>query len=214
MSVAKKLKDSVVPYEQHPEPHDLKVLILGDSTALGTGTNDSRESTAGRLGSDYPNADIKNISENGLKLEGLLKIIYEIPKESHFDLIIIQIGANDITGFTPFQKIEAELDELLLWTNLSGTKTIILTSGNIGLAPVFRAPLSNIISARTNSVRELFKKKIALDESASYVDLFKNKEEDIFSKDPERYYASDKFHPSGYGYEIWYQEIKKYLDLK
>ncbi len=190
----------------------MKILVAGDSTGVGTGADDSRYGTPGRLGNDFSEADIENISENGLKIEGLVKKLESLSSENHYDLILIQIGANDIVSLTPLKKVKEDLSLLMNLATEKGERIIVLTSGNIGLSPIFRSPLSEIISKRTLSVREIFMNEIALHENVKYVDLFKNAEEDIFLTDIDKYYASDYYHPSKDGYGVWYEEIRKKLD--
>ncbi len=37
------------------------------------------------------------------------------------------------------------------------------------------------------------------------------KHEDVFTKDPKRYYAPGDLHPSGDGYGMWYERIKTHI---
>jgi len=212
VKVSLKIQESAVPYEQHPEDANMKILVAGDSTGVGTGAGEGQFSTAGRLGRDYPKADIINISENGLRLEGLARKLEKLSSDSKYDLILMQIGANDITGLTSLKAIEERLSAVLNYATTHSSEVIVVTSGNIGLSKVFRAPLSTFISRRTLKVRNSYMEKIGMYSSVNYVDLFKDAEHDIFITDVEKYYAKDLFHPSKDGYGIWYEEIKKVLD--
>lgn len=212
IKISKEIEKDTVAYEQYPQNPSMKILVTGDSTAFGTGVSDMKESTAGRLGNDFPEATIQNISENGLKIEGLVEKIKSLPDSSSYDVILIQIGANDVTGVTSLKKVKEDLSQLMKLVTSKSERIIILTSGNIGLSPVFRAPLSQAITKRTLLVREIFLNEVKLHESVQYVDLFKVAEEDIFLTDVDKYYASDYFHPSGDGYGIWYKDIKNKLN--
>jgi len=46
----------------------LRMLFIGDSTAVGTGARSNTQSVAGYFGHDYPAAQIDNNSYNGRKL--------------------------------------------------------------------------------------------------------------------------------------------------
>lgn len=207
---SKEIEAHTIPYEQHFATSSMKILVAGDSTGVGTGAEDNQQSTAGRIGKDFPHADIKNISENGLKLEGLRNKLESLPDEQ-YDLIVIQIGANDIVGRTSYKEIESQLNDVLDISGGFSKKIVVLTSGNIGLSPVFKFPVSTFMMHRTRAVRDIFLDQIGDRAGIDYVDLFKNKEEDPFGKNVEHYYATDFFHPNGEGYGVWYEQMRPFL---
>ena len=47
-----------VPFQRDFPDSNLKILFLGDSTALGTGAKDNTESVAGWFGRDFQTADL------------------------------------------------------------------------------------------------------------------------------------------------------------
>lgn len=205
----KNIEIKTTKYQQNPHDVALHFLVAGDSTGVGTGAAESTQSTAGLLGQMYPTAIITNISENGLKLADVAEKLSLITE--NYDLILLQVGANDIIGFTQYDTIEQELQEILSIATKHSKKVIVITSGNIGLSPVFRFPLSNFITNRTRKVREIFIKTIIKYPNVQYVDLFQNKENDVFHKNISKYYAHDLFHPSSEGYNYWFKKIKEVL---
>jgi lysophospholipase L1-like esterase len=204
---------TTLAYEQHPLRPTMRILIAGDSTGFGTGASNPKYSTAGLLGTDFPTADITNISENNLKLAGLQAKLAGLPTDGsgHYDLILLQIGANDIVQLTRISDIASRLGAVLDLATAHGTKVIILHSGNIGLSPVFKFPISTYMTYRASEVRTIYMKEIASRPSVQYVDLFQDAAHDIFSADPAKYYARDFFHPSDAGYAVWYAGIVKAL---
>ncbi len=187
----------------------MRILVMGDSTVVGTGGR-PEESIAGRLGARYPEAMIVNDSENGLKLEAFLDRL-EVRTEERYDLVVFQIGANDVIGMTPEEDIRARLTTALEQASVMAPHIIVICAGNVGLAPVFRWPLSALYTERSRSVRKLYLEVIALYPTARYVDLFNEREDEPFNKDIERYYAADRFHPSGDGYGIWFEKVEAAL---
>ncbi len=214
LSQAKKLTMSAViyptPYEQRPTNSSMRILVAGDSTAVGVGA-DSKDSIAGRIGKDFPSADITNVGVSGLRLAGLKQKLAS-RGEATYDLVVLQIGANDITGRTSYADIQKTLGEVLHMADGVGKKVIVLTAGNVGAAPAFKWPLSWYMTARTRIVRQIFMTEVAKHPNATYIDLFEEAAEDTFSKDIKRYYAPDFFHPSGDGYGVWYTKLR--LQLK
>ena len=205
--------DTTEPYEQTPENPVARILVAGDSTAYGTGAADSRYSIAGRIGQLYPDASITNVSINGLRLAGLNELLKKHSAD-RYDLIVFQIGANDVTGFTSQADVKTELRNALSYAQVQADSTIVITSGNVGLSPVFHPPLSQLLSWRTRVVRSIFMETVAEYETATYVDLYKDKANDEFSTDINRYYAPDLFHPSGDGYGLWFREVEPVLKAK
>jgi lysophospholipase L1-like esterase len=209
----KQLMSQAVPYEQHPVQPTQYFLVTGDSTAVGTGASTSTESTAGRLGQQFPSADITNVSENGLTLERLMQKLPALP-DKHYDLVLIQIGANDIVKFTSYSDVRSRLDTVLNWAQAHSTRTLVLTAGDDGLAPVFHFPLPQIYTHRTLEIRKIFMTEIGKYLSITYIDFYKNKEDEPFNKNIPLYYAPDHFHPSSAGYGIWYTGIQAALASK
>ena len=179
-----------------------RILVLGDSTAVGTGASNNIYSTTGRLSSKYPEAEVINISENGLKLAGLNEKIKNLTE--HYDIIVIQIGANDIIRLTDLETIDIELDKLLTKTKTLSDKVVILHSGNIGESKFFPWYVAPILSYRSKEVREIYIRRTSMHD-ATYVNL-------IDLHIDGKYYASDKLHLNDEGYGVWFDEIVKKIN--
>ena len=207
-SAPRKVSQHQIPFERNNPQARLKILVLGDSTGVGTGAPSNTESVAGWFGQDFPEAHIRNISVNGEKLSGLLK---NFPTErAYYDLVILQIGANDIVHLTSFKNIEKNIATAIDRAKLIGDHVVIMHSGDVGLAPIFSWPLGRLFTARTRVVRNIYM-KMAKEKGALYVNLFQERKDDLFLTDIDKYYAADHFHPSGQGYRFWYEEIRKTL---
>ncbi len=185
-----------------------RILVLGDSTAVGTGVDDPSGSVAGHFGRDFPGAYIETHAVNGLKAAGLDDLFPQVPDQS-FDLVLIQIGANDIIRGTPMHEFTASLTSVFTKAARAGKHVVALHSGNIGLAPMFPWPVSSILTARTRTYRQVYQ-RIAAEQGVVYVDLFEEAENDPF-RGPG-YYASDHLHLTAKGYGYWYDEIRKTMD--
>ena len=189
------------------------ILVLGDSTAVGTGATPAT-STAGRLGALYPTASVYNYAVNGLKLKGLIKQMNESPvkdfENKKADIVLIQIGANDLVYFTPLPQIENELKEVLRKASVIGKKIIILHSGLAGTAPIFPFWIEWLWNTRAWAVRSIYMRE-APKYGATYIDIITSSSDANFQKYPYKYYASDMFHPNSNGYSLWFEEIKKAL---
>jgi lysophospholipase L1-like esterase len=193
-------------FEQSTPTAYPRILVLGDSTAVGTGVNDSRDSIAGKFGKDFPDALIVNRAINGLKAGELDKNFPTFPEHS-FDLVLLHIGANDILRHTPPDAFTASLSSVFQKARKTGTHVVALHSGNIGLAPIFGYwPFNTYFRRKTLQYRSRYR-DIAATEGVTYVDLFKEAKEDPFRSDEARFYAADGLHLAEAGYEVWYRSI-------
>lgn len=200
---AKLVKQSQA-FERRIDGGSPRILIAGDSTAVGTGTT-PEGSTAGRFGADFPRAHIRNVSVNGWKIVDLLAAF---PTDESFDLAVLQIGANDIMRGTPEKEFETSLRALFEKATAAGTNVVALHSGNVGLAPMFRWPVSAVMRARSLRYRAIYK-KVAADHGVAYVDLYKEKGEDVLVDNIPKHYADDLLHLTADGYGTWYDAIRK-----
>ena len=79
---------------------ELRLLIAGDSAAAGVGASSQDEALCGRLvGYLQQHCTVKwrLVAVNGLDSPGLLKLLEETPAEN-FDVVVLSIGVNDVTG--------------------------------------------------------------------------------------------------------------------
>ncbi|MBP6342727.1 MAG: SGNH/GDSL hydrolase family protein [Candidatus Omnitrophica bacterium] len=208
-SVTKAVSYESVPFNRPLPAADLKFLFLGDSTAVGTGALSNQLSTAGYFGQDFPLAEVINYGVNGKRIRELLTDL-ETKKFGNFNLVVIQIGGNDIMKFTPYSNIEDDLLKVIQKAKTFGRHVVILHSGNVGTAPIFHWPFDYIMTQRTRKVREIYMRS-AKTLGVIYVDLFAEKKDDVFLTDVTRYYSSDFLHPSGDGYRWWYDRIVETL---
>ncbi len=186
-----------------PEYH---FLIIGDSSAVGVGAIPSEGSIAGRLAADFPTADIRNLAVSGSKVTDAIKQLENLPETERYDLILIQIGGNDIVRRTPYVDIERELPKLFSLANAHSENVVQLTSGNVGTSRLLPFGTRWYFTLRTKAVRKIFM-SIAVDQHVHYIDLFRTRAHDPYAQDPKTYYSPDFFHPSAEGYGDWYKFV-------
>jgi len=204
------LINSAVPYERIKNNAPMRILIIGDSTALGVGALSPLQSVAGRIGSRYPDSSVTTVANAGARIADIARTLTAMQKDQ-FDIVLIQVGANDIIRFTSKSTMRRGVDTMLTQAKLVSKNVLWMSSGNIGSAPFFSFPASIIMGIRTRSARELFIES-SKEHQVYYVDLYRSKLQDPFLKDKNKYFASDMLHPSGEGYGIWFDELKLSLD--
>jgi lysophospholipase L1-like esterase len=188
-----------------------KILIIGDSTAFGTGARRPEDSIGGRLARDFKDTNIINYGVNGALTKGVAEQI-ERAKGTKFDMVIVSTGGNDIWHFTSVQKIEYWLEVLLKDAiEVSDHRVIVLLYANFGLSPLFPRILRQILVRRSDKVRLAFE-KVCGRYKVPCIDLFLSNKDDIldsnpFKREPELYFSSDYMHPSSEGYGLWYKRM-------
>jgi len=200
----------ITPYEQ-TVPQGPVILVLGDSTGYGTGADDNSKTIAGRIGSDFPNYTVINISKNGRTIEELRRAMEEkidVPKAK---LILLQIGGNDILQKHDVATVKAHLVVVFGVTKQKGDQVVMISSGNVGTAvPYAKTPQGDEYEAISRTFREMFI-TTAKEAGVEYIDLFHEPEDDVFYLEPEIYLAIDGLHPSNAGYGVWYESLRPVL---
>lgn len=185
---------------------DQSILLIGDSTAVGTGSNDELKTLAGFLSRDYPNTNIVNKSENGAVTE---QVLFQLNNEigTEYNLIVISTGGNDVWAMTSKRKLRKVFTSLIKRAKAkSNDRTIVLFFGNEGSAPFFPFLLRKFLLRRTHMIRGLFE-DICEIEQVPFLELFSNPKENPFVVDPSHNFAPDGLHPNENGYWNWYKHL-------
>lgn len=202
------LAHAAVRYEQSGE--EPRILVIGDSTAVGTGASTSSKSVAGLVGGLYPKAMIRNRGINGAKVADAIKQLRD-ESEKNWDVVIIHIGGNDTLRFTDLNTLRADFRELLALAKTYGKEVIHISTGSLGTAKLLPWSTRWIFTLRTRQTRSIFLEEGA-QASIHSIDLFREPSNDPFAQEPETYYAADLFHPGDRGYADWFVKIRPVLE--
>jgi lysophospholipase L1-like esterase len=182
------------------------MLVLGDSTAVGVGT-ESEHSVPAKV-SRLIDASVENYAKSGAVVADLEAQLSRANKP-RYDLILIQAGANDVIHFRSLSAAQSQMSTLLEKVSKHSDKIILLTAGKIGDAPIFPMVLRPLLTSRAGNLRQRFL-QISEERGVKYVDLYTISEQ--FHSDPSRFYAKDMLHLSADGYDLWYQEVEKVVE--
>jgi len=200
----------VTPYEQVGNDGG-SILVIGDSTGYGTGAARSGESIAGRIGADYPSYSITNNSVNGRKIAGAMEVAQGLADSDRYDLIVLQIGANDLIAGVEADVVASDSQQLIEAVIPHTQKIIVISAGNIGATPLFAGDQA----ARYTDASRQFDQQMAIlgqtYDDMDFVSLFDEPADDPFVEKPDIYTAIDGLHPTSAGYGIWYQKAKPYF---
>lgn len=200
------------PFSASPRDAAHHILVVGDSTAVGTGAESPQDSVAGRISRDYPNSAIENHAEDGAVTAEVAAQLRAADRDN-YDLVLIQTGGNDALEFNNLDKVRKDIDTVLLQADRLGDRVVLVSVGDLGTAPAIPWPISYLLSKRANSIRTLFA-NAAKSQEVPFVDLFiEDKSRDPFARSPREHYARDGLHPSSEGYAEWYQTLRASVPL-
>lgn len=196
-------------FEHRPAASRGRVLVLGDSTGLGVGAAAPCESVAGLLAADFPHVEVVNRCSAGARVAD---VRVELERggwpAGHFDLVLVHAGGNDVLRGTRLAELADETTALLHGLRRVARRTVWLSSANVGLAPVFIAPFSWLMSARTRRAYAIVA-RCAQRAGAQFVSFVRERGDDPFSRDVATYFASDRLHPSSASYRYCYEHLKR-----
>lgn len=212
MIIDKRLGKKAKPFSIIQNESTMTVLVLGDSTAYGTGAKYAHYSIAGRLAKDLPHISIENQADNGARTHDTAQKALRLENTS-FDIVIVQVGGNDILSYTPAKHIYNNLQLILSRTKKIARKHVIFISPmNVSTSPLFWFPFNLLYGARSRMVRDMFH-KICHSHKVTLVDMYTPKYRDPFNEEGFPYFAKDLMHPNDKGYGLMYKKLREIADV-
>lgn len=191
--------------EVRPGEDPLHVVWLGDSTTSGVGADEFEDSMAYRVAAGIADGpvEVTVLGRSGDQVHEVLDDQLPRLAGTEADVVLVSIGANDVTAVTRPSTFEDRYRRLVDGIQQAAPDARIILVGipDLGTAPRIPQPLRQIAGARGGQLTDRIE-DVAQDEGVEYVDLG-DRTSEIFSSDPERYFAGDDFHPSSAGHEVW-----------
>ncbi|WP_439101278.1 SGNH/GDSL hydrolase family protein [Congregibacter sp.] len=189
-----------------------KILVVGDSTAVGTGAAAPEHSIAGRIAADFPRTTVLNFAEDGVLTGAIPGQIKQVPR-GPYDLVLVQVGGNDALRLTGSRELQRAIEKSLDAAVALSPRVLLVSVGDLGEARAAPWPLSLLLSYRSRLVRDVFA-DAARRRNVEFLDLLALSEEgNPFEDNSERYYARDGLHPSSAGYAVWYENLLSAVPL-
>jgi len=196
------------PLQQTPAAAALRLLIVGDSTAVGTGASSAGQTLAGRIARDHPRLLIENRGRNGARFAD---VVTQLAPAGRFDVVLILAGGNDVIRRTPPAALAEAVDATLARAATLAPTVVVMPAGNVGNAAMMLGPLSGWMSERSRALHALVR-TAAQRHGASHVDLFRERDQDPFVHNPALT-APDGLHPNDAGYRLWHETLLAQTDL-
>jgi lysophospholipase L1-like esterase len=209
ISTAAQLARDSEPFQHNPPNATLRLLIVGDSTGVGTGASAPQNSLAGLLAQAFPRLAIDNLAQDGATFEGVVK---QLQRDTvRYDAVLIQAGGNDVIRLRGDNAMRADIERAIALAAGRADIVLVMPAGNVGNAPFFFPPVSSLMSTRAARLHGHVK-AAAQQHGAAYINLFKDAANDPFANNPGLH-AADGLHPSDAGYRVWFDEIMRQAGL-
>lgn len=193
------------PFQASPAAATASLLVVGDSTAVGTGASDAGHSLPGLLAVAQPKLRVVNKAADGARYADFARQLEGVTER--FDAVLVLGGGNDVIRLTGADQLRADVRRVAQLARERGTRVILMPPGNVGNAPFFFAPLSWWMDRRSQQLHRVVQ-DAARDTGARYVGLYKDARSDPFALRPTELHAADGLHPSDAGYALWAQELR------
>lgn len=187
----------------------LRIVWMGDSTAAGLGATSADAAIPRRVAAELPTAsEITNLAVSGDRIEDVL--VDQLPRLEGIvpDVILLSIGANDVTHLTSRTDFRDRYETVLAALPASAT-VVLLGVPDMGAPPRLAQPLRAVAGVRGRQLDAVVR-EIARDSGALYVDIAGETGQTMRS-DTARYFAADRYHPSDDGYALWADAVLEVL---
>jgi lysophospholipase L1-like esterase len=197
------------PLQRAPEQPALRLLIVGDSTAVGTGASAPEGSLAGLLGEALPRLQIVNCARDGATFAGVLA---QLVGDEPFDMVLVMAGGNDVVRLRGLEYLKIDVERVAQRARQRADLVVLMPAGNVGNAPFFVPPVSWLMTWRSRRLHA-FVNEAASRHGAVVVNLFRERADDPFAQQPSLN-ARDGLHPSAAGYQVWFRELMAQAALR
>jgi lysophospholipase L1-like esterase len=180
----------------------LRLLVVGDSTAVGTGARAPQDSLAGLLGEYFQGLQIENRARDGALFADLMA---QLAGDERFDMVLVMAGGNDVVQLRRLEALRDDVDRVTNRARQRADLVVLMPAGNVGNAPFFMAPVSWLMTWRSRQLQTIAS-EAASRHGAVLVNLFRESADDPFVRRQELN-ATDGLHPSAAGYRVWFGEL-------
>ncbi len=182
---------------------ELRLAVLGDSTAAGYGVHSRAQTPGAMLATAVADHLQRPVVLTCTAAVGSpsawLPVQAETALEAGTDLAVVFIGANDVTTGTAQERAVGYLAEAVRSLRAAGAAVVVATCPDLGTIRPILPPLRWVVRRWSRQLAAAQREAVER-EGASTVSLG-----DLlgpaFDADPETMFGEDRYHPSAAGYE-------------
>jgi acyl-CoA thioesterase-1 len=179
-------------------------VVMGDSTAVSQGGEYKQGyavQTAEHQAQTYT-LQWKNVAVAGARAADVATKQLPQAKELMPDVVLIGVGANDVTHLTNIGAVRQSLTHTIqeLRKSNSNVEIILTGSPDMGSVPRLPQPLRWIAGNRTKDINKMIV-ELSKEENVRFAPIAE-KTGKLFRQHPELF-AADNFHPNTEGYKTW-----------
>ncbi len=179
----------------------LRVVWLGDSTAAGVGVDDPEDALPVVVARELGVAvDLTVLAVSGARVADVVGEQLRGVAALEPDVVFVSVGANDVTHVTSRDDF-ADRYRQLLGELPDGATVVLLGVPDMGAVPRLAQPLRAVAGVRGRQLDDVVR-HVARDEGLTYVPIAQATGP-AFRRDPDRFFAVDRYHPSAAGYRLW-----------
>jgi lysophospholipase L1-like esterase len=180
----------------------LRLAVLGDSMAFGTGASRASETPAQRLVAAL--AEAGNPAEPRVfavpgAVSADLAAQVERARSWRPDLAVVVVGANDLTRLVPPDRAAAALGSAVRMLVSAGVRVVVAPAPDLSVVPHVPPAFRAIVRLGSDALRRA-QVRAATQQGALVADA-EGTTSAAFARDPSLF-SSDRFHPSGAGYGV------------
>ncbi|MEG3632311.1 SGNH/GDSL hydrolase family protein [Micromonospora palythoicola] len=184
----------------------LRLVLLGDSAALGVGVDRLGDTIGGQLaellaeGPGGRQVHLSSVGVSGSRSTDLATQVARALLGERPDVAVILVGANDVTGMRRPAEAAAYLGAAVHRLRHAGVEVVVGTCPDLGAVRAIASPLRQVVGWLGRRVARA-QTGAVLDAGGTVVDLA-TETGPVFRADAGTF-CHDGYHPSADGYRVW-----------
>ena len=181
----------------------LRLVMLGDSGALGVGVEDVGDTVGGQLAALLATGrrvELSSVGVSGSRSSDLATQVARALLGQRPDVAVILVGANDVIGLRSPGEAAAYLGAAVRRLREAGVEVVVGTCPDLGAARAIAPPLRQVVAWWGRRVGRAQVRAVHA-AGGGVVDLGADTGP-VFRADPNTL-CEDRYHPSADGYRVW-----------
>jgi lysophospholipase L1-like esterase len=182
----------------------LKLVVIGDSSAAGFGVRRARHTPAALIATGLSRRLNRPVQLVNLAVVGATsaRMVTQVDEalELHPDVVVILIGANDVTHRAGRANSVRYLADSVRRLRAAGAQVVVGTCPDLGAVQPFQPPLRWLVRGWSRQLAAA--QTVAVVEAGGWTVSLGSLLGPAFAAQPQKMFAGDRFHPSAEGYAL------------